>query len=146
MTCTNSCRTPDDNSPVKMQPFMRATLEAARRPRGTSTETSISEALEGPTGYVAGIGMSTGIFRTGTSIGIGTRVSTGMFTSDGTPFGQTTDTTGLTCDDCGKPDSPWIPLKKCAKCKRAFYCDRECQKKGWKAHKKVCASLAASNN
>jgi MYND finger len=29
-------------------------------------------------------------------------------------------------------------FKPCAKCRLAFYCDRACQKKDWKHHKKVC--------
>jgi hypothetical protein len=38
-------------------------------------------------------------------------------------------------------DSQRRPLKKCARCQSVFYCDRICQKKHWKAHKKECASL-----
>jgi hypothetical protein len=41
------------------------------------------------------------------------------------------------CNNCGKllKDNP----KKCAKCRRAFYCDKECQKADWNAHKKECS-------
>ncbi|KAF1952091.1 hypothetical protein CC80DRAFT_528067 [Byssothecium circinans] len=31
----------------------------------------------------------------------------------------------------------------CAKCKVTRYCSRDCQKKDWKTHKKVCSKLAA---
>ena len=34
-------------------------------------------------------------------------------------------------------------LKACAKCKTTQYCGRDCQKANWKAHKKLCSSLAA---
>ena len=32
-------------------------------------------------------------------------------------------------------------LRPCAKCKSVFYCDRVCQKKHFKKHKKNCARL-----
>ncbi|EPE33210.1 HIT/MYND zinc finger-like protein [Glarea lozoyensis ATCC 20868] len=34
------------------------------------------------------------------------------------------------------------PLKPCPKCHTTLYCSRQCQKDGYKTHKKVCASLA----
>uniref|UniRef100_A0A7S0KXG1 MYND-type domain-containing protein n=1 Tax=Asterionellopsis glacialis TaxID=33640 RepID=A0A7S0KXG1_9STRA len=34
-------------------------------------------------------------------------------------------------------------LKACSRCKVATYCSAECQRKDWKSHKKVCATLAA---
>lgn len=33
-------------------------------------------------------------------------------------------------------------LKACARCKKAHYCDAECQKKAWPMHKKVCKNPA----
>lgn len=30
------------------------------------------------------------------------------------------------------------PLKRCTKCRKVLYCDAECQKADWKAHKMVC--------
>ncbi|KAI0036881.1 hypothetical protein K488DRAFT_26962, partial [Vararia minispora EC-137] len=33
---------------------------------------------------------------------------------------------------------------RCSKCKLAFYCGSACQKKDWKAHKKVCDDLITS--
>ena len=37
------------------------------------------------------------------------------------------------CDLCGKTYA-----LKCSLCHAAFYCNAECQKKAWKAHKKQC--------
>lgn len=37
------------------------------------------------------------------------------------------------CGFCGA-----LATVKCAKCRRIFYCDRNCQKRHWKEHKKVC--------
>ncbi|ETN59528.1 ankyrin repeat and MYND domain-containing protein 2 [Anopheles darlingi] len=44
------------------------------------------------------------------------------------------------CSSCGeeKPD------KKCSKCKAVQYCDRQCQRLHWFAHKKVCARPSAN--
>ncbi|RPA79984.1 hypothetical protein BJ508DRAFT_362879 [Ascobolus immersus RN42] len=44
-----------------------------------------------------------------------------------------------TCQSCDRHDEG---LMRCGKCKSAWYCNRTCQKKDWKAHKKHCASLA----
>ncbi|KAH9948573.1 hypothetical protein B0H21DRAFT_820890 [Amylocystis lapponica] len=35
------------------------------------------------------------------------------------------------------------PLHKCARCKAAKYCSKECQKADWKKHKGICANNAA---
>lgn len=44
------------------------------------------------------------------------------------------------CASCG---TSGVPLKKCAKCHTAVYCNRECQTSDWKVHKKVCAKQHA---
>ena len=43
------------------------------------------------------------------------------------------------CQNCGKKDTAaGVHLMACAKCKRVKYCSKECQKEGWKGHRKVC--------
>ncbi len=43
------------------------------------------------------------------------------------------------CEECGG----WFEkLQKCAQCKAAFYCGKECQKKAWKLHKPACKAAA----
>ena len=42
------------------------------------------------------------------------------------------------CEECNQGD---IELKACGACHAAWFCGRECQRKGWKAHKKVCEDL-----
>ena len=37
------------------------------------------------------------------------------------------------CGSCGKTCA-----QQCSLCRDAFYCNAECQKKAWKAHKKQC--------
>jgi hypothetical protein len=39
------------------------------------------------------------------------------------------------CDNCGQSATP---LKKCSRCRSVSYCNRDCQKLAWKAHKKEC--------
>ncbi|KAF9113338.1 hypothetical protein BGX27_001788 [Mortierella sp. AM989] len=47
------------------------------------------------------------------------------------------------CLRCSKTStSDGSALKRCSKCKVAAYCSKDCQKEDWKAHKKLCASLA----
>ena len=41
-----------------------------------------------------------------------------------------------TCAYCHKVSEE--ELKFCAKCRKVVYCNRDCQKKAWKAHKKIC--------
>ena len=40
------------------------------------------------------------------------------------------------CSHCGKQGED---LKRCLRCKLASYCGAECQRAGWKMHKKSCA-------
>ena len=42
--------------------------------------------------------------------------------------------TGPRCQFCHKE----VPHLRCSICKQAFYCDKECQGKDWKKHKKTC--------
>ena len=43
----------------------------------------------------------------------------------------------LTCSFCRKNST--TPLMKCAACRNAYYCDKDCQKQGWRGHKLECA-------
>ena len=43
----------------------------------------------------------------------------------------------VNCFFCGKEDA----INKCVKCKKAWFCNKECQKKGWKEHKSKCSEL-----
>jgi len=42
------------------------------------------------------------------------------------------------CAHCGKQRKA---LKRCSVCRRAWYCGAECQKAGWKKHKRTCLGL-----
>lgn len=42
------------------------------------------------------------------------------------------------CATCQKTTD----LQRCTKCKSIKYCSKDCQKKGWKGHKKICPLLA----
>jgi hypothetical protein len=45
---------------------------------------------------------------------------------------------GPSCTSCGR-DSKGGKLLRCSGCKKAEYCDRECQKADWPSHKRVCS-------
>lgn len=47
----------------------------------------------------------------------------------------------LVCAVCDKREG----AKVCQRCKVSAYCGKEHQKADWKAHKKICASLANGN-
>jgi hypothetical protein len=38
------------------------------------------------------------------------------------------------CGHCKKPNC----IQKCSRCKKVYYCTKECQKSHWTEHKKVC--------
>jgi hypothetical protein len=44
------------------------------------------------------------------------------------------------CALCGQNEGK---LKMCQGCKSTYYCGKDCQKKDWKTHKKVCATLVS---
>jgi hypothetical protein len=44
------------------------------------------------------------------------------------------------CETCGKEPTTII----CSKCKSAFYCSEECQKKHWKIHNEICVEYSLS--
>jgi hypothetical protein len=47
------------------------------------------------------------------------------------------------CASCNALEAdPEKPLKPCAKCQTVRYCSRDCQKKDFKVHKKICAAAA----
>lgn len=47
------------------------------------------------------------------------------------------------CDHCGKPPPESVKLKKCSRCKIAWFCDASCSAAAWAAgHKDNCAPVA----
>jgi hypothetical protein len=42
------------------------------------------------------------------------------------------------CRTCSKASTPEKPFEVCARCKAAYYCSRECQRKDWPTHKAEC--------
>ena len=59
--------------------------------------------------------------------------------------GKTKGTKGvalaLVCFHCGKSGAK---LRSCGQCHRAYYCDRECQRKDWPRHKPACRAAVAA--
>lgn len=45
---------------------------------------------------------------------------------------------GSTCSVCYKEDT-----KTCSKCRKYYYCGKECQVKDWPSHKEVCNRLSS---
>lgn len=48
----------------------------------------------------------------------------------------------FTCDYCGA--NSVVKLQLCGRCKKVAYCNRDCQKVAWKAHKKQCVKLKST--
>lgn len=45
----------------------------------------------------------------------------------------------IQCAACHKTDDEDQKLNKCARCKRTYYCSRDCQTEHWKIHKATCS-------
>jgi len=43
------------------------------------------------------------------------------------------------CFECGK-----TAVKRCSRCRNAWYCGRKCQVKNWDGHKKVCNLICSA--
>ena len=43
----------------------------------------------------------------------------------------------MPCKVCGKC-ARGFPLKRCSRCKQAYYCSQDCQKVNWPSHKRAC--------
>jgi hypothetical protein len=47
------------------------------------------------------------------------------------------------CDSCNTANtSARTKLHRCRQCKKAWYCDRQCQQRGWPAHKIACGAVS----
>jgi hypothetical protein len=49
------------------------------------------------------------------------------------------------CCLCSVVASEGVTFSYCAACQSVMYCSKICQKKDWKAHKKICKSLNAGD-
>lgn len=47
----------------------------------------------------------------------------------------------INCGFCKKEEPEDVLFARCAKCRMVYYCNRDCQVKGWKSHKRVCKAL-----
>lgn len=53
---------------------------------------------------------------------------------------------GYHCLECGEEETDELKLLRCAQCKTARYCSKECQKANWRAgHKQLCKSRSADS-
>lgn len=62
-----------------------------------------------------------------------------MLPQDGGGSARDEDEDESSCSVCGKQAS-----NRCSKCKKTWYCSRECQASGWKNHKKNCRTVDES--
>ncbi len=46
-----------------------------------------------------------------------------------------------TCNKCGLQG---VGLQRCARCKKVWYCGRECQREDWKTHKGKCVNIGGN--
>ena len=53
------------------------------------------------------------------------------------------DSRAIVCSTCETPQTETLKLMTCDQCKSVQYCDKKCQKKHWKEHKKDCKYLLA---
>ena len=60
------------------------------------------------------------------------------------PLQPVQPTTSLLADGCHLDGCSGSGGLACARCKRATYCSRICQKKAWEAHKGECSAAAAA--
>lgn len=47
-----------------------------------------------------------------------------------------------TCSSCGAEAGPERSLLRCSRCQVVWYCNAQCQKDHWKAHKEICKRVA----
>ena len=48
------------------------------------------------------------------------------------------------CHTCSKAETAEQPFQSCSRCKRTYYCSRECQVKDWPHHKAGCKKIVAA--
>ena len=54
---------------------------------------------------------------------------------------QMTKTSKPKCSNCGVDDALNVKLSACSRCKRFYYCSRECQKQDHPKHKAICKAI-----
>lgn len=47
------------------------------------------------------------------------------------------------CMACGSLSAAEVKLLTCSRCRGAFYCNKDCQKKHWATHKPTCSQVAS---
>ena len=45
---------------------------------------------------------------------------------------------------CAAPECQQPGSRRCSRCKQAWYCSPQCQRRAWPAHKSACIALALS--
>ena len=48
------------------------------------------------------------------------------------------------CGACNKPGSQQLSPLRCGQCRAVYYCNRVCQRRAWKTHKRACKEAAAA--